>query len=48
MVKTKVGQQKNSQYQTTIPKTLADAKGWRKGDDLEWTLEGSNVVIRKV
>jgi len=30
-----------------IPKVLIDALGWKKGDELEFKLEGGKVVLRR-
>ena len=30
-----------------IPRALIDALGWKKGDEVEFKLEGRNAVLRK-
>lgn len=37
------------QYTITIPKSLVAAKGWKKGDDLEFVLDDKGqIILRKV
>ena len=37
------------QYTVTIPKSLVAAKGWKKGDDLEFVLDDKGqIILRKV
>lgn len=48
MVATSVMELKNKQKVITIPKAIADARGLRKGDKVEWRIdEFGNIVIRK-
>ncbi len=36
------------QFMTTLPKALIDAKGWKKGDILEFILDNDgNIVLRR-
>ncbi len=38
----------NKQFIITLPQTLVKAKGWQKGDSLEFMLDDKgNIVIRK-
>lgn len=40
---------KYDQYMITIPKALAKAKGYEKGDILEWEIDKhGDLVLRKV
>ncbi|MEA3429778.1 MAG: AbrB/MazE/SpoVT family DNA-binding domain-containing protein [Nanoarchaeota archaeon] len=37
------------QYTITIPKSLVGAKGWKKGDELEFVLDNKgDIVLKKV
>ena len=39
----------NEQYSTTIPKVLAEAMNWKKGDKLRWEFLGRDMLrVRKV
>lgn len=39
---------KNNQYKLTLPKVLIEAKGWKKGDEVEIKLEEKGgIVLRK-
>jgi len=39
----------SKQFMVTIPKSLVAAKGWKKGDDLEFVLnEYGEIILRKV
>jgi|Deesub1362A_J573_1020465.scaffolds.fasta_scaffold00342_45 bifunctional DNA-binding transcriptional regulator/antitoxin component of YhaV-PrlF toxin-antitoxin module len=40
---TTVYRNKEGQYQTTIPRGLAEAMGLEKGSKLEWMIEGKNT-----
>lgn len=35
------------QFTITIPKSLVAAKGWKKGDDLEFVLDDKGQIILK-
>lgn len=36
------------QFMVTLPKALIDAKGWGKGDILEFTLDkNGNIILRR-
>lgn len=47
MTKSKVGQTKNGQFLTTIPKSMAEAMQLIKGDRIEWLFIHGDVVIRR-
>lgn len=34
----KLQEKPNDQYVITVPKNLVNAKGWKKGQDLEWKI----------
>lgn len=39
---------KNNQYKLTLPKVLLEAKGWKKGDEIEIRLDDKgNMLLRK-
>lgn len=41
-------QHTGSQYTLTIPAAIARAKGWAKGDELEYIIDNlGNVLLRK-
>lgn len=47
--KSKLQYPNKKQYTITIPKSLVAAKGWKKGDDLEFVLDDKgNIILRKV
>lgn len=51
MAKTLTTVYKNSQdqYSTTIPKALAEAMGWEKGDKLRWKINSKSALeVRRV
>ena len=37
----------HSRYSITIPKNIATFMAWKKGDEVEFTLEGGKVVLKK-
>lgn len=38
----------NGQFKITLPKQLAKAKGWKKGDELYFELDDKgNLIIKK-
>jgi len=41
---TTVYKNKEGQFQTTIPRPLAEALGLKKGDKLKWEVDGKNVL----
>ena len=43
------GRDRNKYYMCSIiiPKSLFDFSDWKKGDELEFKLEGKKVVLRK-
>mgnify|MGYP000288813315 CR=1 FL=1 len=44
----KVGETKlSSNYLVTVPKAIREALGLKKGDIIEWHIEGDKVVVRK-
>ena len=39
---------KNNQYKLTLPKALIEAKGWKKGDEIDIKLdENGNIILKK-
>jgi len=46
--KAKIQQPKESQYIVTIPKSLAEALGYRKGNEVEFVVDRGELVVRKV
>ncbi len=46
---TTVYRNKEHQYSTTIPKILAEAMDWERGDKLRWKIQSKNALeLRKV
>jgi len=46
---TTIYKNKRDQYSTTIPKALAEAMDWEKGDKLRWKIGSKNTLeVRKV
>ena len=43
----KVGKKSHSRFSITIPKEIIKSMGWKKGDELEFKLEGKKVLLRK-
>lgn len=37
-----------SHYFLTIPKKLVEAKGWKKGDEIDVSLINGDIVLRRV
>jgi bifunctional DNA-binding transcriptional regulator/antitoxin component of YhaV-PrlF toxin-antitoxin module len=47
--KTTISVNRQEQYQVTIPKALAQAMGFKKGDKVEWIVGSADALImRKV
>ena len=36
---------KSQQFMVTVPKSIAEVKGWQKGDRLYWSEAGLNSLI---
>lgn len=41
---TTIYQNKEGQYQTTIPRTLAEALNLKRGDKIRWEVDGKNSL----
>lgn len=41
-------QKTRGQYTVTLPKAIVEAKGWKKGDDLNIVIDNLGQVILKV
>jgi bifunctional DNA-binding transcriptional regulator/antitoxin component of YhaV-PrlF toxin-antitoxin module len=47
--RTTISVNRQLQYQVTIPKALAEAMGFKKGDKVEWgVISADSLVMRKV
>ena len=44
----RVQQLPNGQFVVTIPKALAEAIGFRKGEEVQWSLERDALVMRRL
>ncbi len=44
----RVQQLPNGQFVVTIPKALAEAIGFRKGEEVQWSLEKEALVLRRL
>ena len=44
---TTISETKYNQFITTVPKVLADALGWVKGDRLEWIISTQGIILKK-
>ena len=38
---------KHSRFSITIPKEIVKFMGWKKGDELEFRLEGRKIVLKR-
>jgi antitoxin component of MazEF toxin-antitoxin module len=38
----------NGQYVVTIPKALAETIGLRRGEEVQWSLRGDELVLRRM
>ena len=43
----KVGKKKHSRYSITIPHTIVEFMGWKKGDELEFRLVEGKVMLKR-
>jgi AbrB family looped-hinge helix DNA binding protein len=43
----KTGRKFHPCYSITIPRRVVEFMGWKKGDELEFKLEGGKVVLRR-
>ncbi len=43
----RIQQLPNGQFVLTIPKALAEAIGFRKGEEVQWTVEGGGLMLRR-
>jgi len=44
----RIQQLPNGQFVITIPKALAEAIGFRKGEEVQWSLEKEGLVLRRL
>ena len=44
----KIGRKSHSRFSITIPRRIVEFMGWKKGDELEFRLEGKKVVLKKI
>ncbi len=38
----------NDQFMVTIPKALAEALGFRKGEMVEWSVQGGDLILKRL
>ena len=43
----KLQHDKNDQYKITLPKSLIEAKGWKKGDPIKVVLDDEGNIVLK-
>lgn len=44
----KLQQRSNQSYFLILPKGLVEAKGWKKGDEIEVLLNNGDIILRRV
>ena len=44
----RIQQLPNGQFVITIPKALAEAIGFHKGEEVQWSLEKEGLVLRRL
>jgi antitoxin component of MazEF toxin-antitoxin module len=44
----RVQQLPNGQFVVTIPKALAEAIGFRKGEQVQWAVERDRLILRRL